>query len=449
MRLTQVDSTRRAQIKARIIALAREAEDAGELPNPRAIRRTLREERLINMTPNAVHMQLYAQGIPHRGCQSVRNPAEVAQAKPTHTDDVDTAAQIEYLRKELRTSRAQETRALQRLGGQDDLFRNLLKEVRALPPAPQAHVWKPQEAREHTQNCLCQMACMHIGEVTHPASLYGLGDYDLKMARARVQNYVDTVIHLAMDKHQGETFPRMWVVMLGDMVNGTIHADLVRNAEFGIERQIVESAQLTAWALRDFAAYFPEVVFIGYPGNHGRIFKEPEYMDRADNYDTVAYRLVKEMVRDLPNVEVRIPRSLFTIETIEGHNFLFTHGDMIRGWGGISWYGKNKARANLKELSERLGLRFEYFCTSHFHTAVTMEETYGETLFTGSSKGPCGFSVGAISVGSDPVWWFYGVHRKRGVSFRYAVNMKEATRDDPSGEGHYNLRYRDGYEGLE
>jgi len=451
MRLTQVDPARRAKIKETIALLAREAQGRGELPDPSAIRRQLRKSRLINMTRNAVHMHLYAMGIPHVGCQTALNPVVSTKEQPVSTEEVgiDTAAQIEYLRKELRTSRSQETKALQRLGGQDDLYQKLLLEVRALPPAPQAHVWKPQEATEHTQDCLCQMACMHIGEQTSPEKLYGLGDYDLRMARARVQSYVDTVIHLAMDKHQGETFPRLWAIMLGDMVNGTIHNDLIRNAEFGIERQIAESAQLMAWALRDWAAYFPQVTFIGYSGNHGRIFKEPEYMDRADNYDTIAYRLVKEMVRDIPNVEVRIPRSLFTIEEINGHRFLFTHGDMIRAWAGISWYGKNKARANLKELAERLGLSFEYFCLSHFHTLMNVQETYGETLFTGSSKGPCGFSVGAIAAGSDPKWWFYGVDDDIGVSFRYPVNMAKATRDDPSGKGYYNLRYRDSYGGLE
>jgi len=389
------------------------------------------------------------------GCRSARpvskKLAEAVEAgvEPTEEEGLDAAAQIEYLRQQLRVSRSQESRALQRLGGQDELYNKLLSEVRSLPPAPQHLDLKPQEAKEHTQHALCQMACLHIGEQTSPEKLYGLGDYDLKMARARVQSYVDTVIHLAVDKHQGETFPRLWVVMLGDMVSGTIHADLVRNAEFGIERQITESAQLIAWALRDFAAYFPEVTFIGYSGNHGRIYKEPEYMDRADNYDTVAYRLIKEMTRDITNIEVRIPRSLFTIENINGHSFLFTHGDCIRAWAGISWYGKNKARANLKELAERLGLSFEYFCLSHFHTLMNVQETYGETLFTGSSKGPCGYSVGAISAGSDPKWWFYGVDDDIGVSFRYPVQMARATRDDPSGKGYYNLRYRDDYRGLE
>jgi len=170
------------------------------------------------------------------------------------------------------------------------------------------------------------------------------------------------------------------------------------------------------------------VVFIGYPGNHGRIHKEPSFIDKTDNYDNIAYALAKERVRDIPNVEVRVPESFFTVEEINSQRYLFTHGDMIRAWAGFPWYGKDKLRANLKELVERLGLSFEYFCASHFHTNMEVQETYGETFFTGSSKGPCGFSMATKAVGSDPAWWFLGAHHRR-VSFRYKVEMGSAARE--------------------
>lgn len=430
--LNELPIERRAQIKERIVELARAAEAAGEVPNPRAIRRRLREERLIDMTPNAVHMHLYQQGIPHAGCQTVLNPTVSTKEVPVHTNDVDidSAAQIEYLRKQLRDTKENYNKALRRIGAKDELLRSIRREIQSLPPAPQHFDLRPHEGREHKQDALCQIACMHIGEIVSPEKTYGLGDYDLAMAQARVQTYVDSVLDLAVNHHSGETFERLWVICLGDSVNGTIHAELERAQEFGVARQTVEAGRLYALMLRDFAAYFPEVVFIGYPGNHGRIHTKPSFIDKTDNYDNIAYTLTREMVRDIPNVEVHIPESFFTIEEINGHRFLFTHGDMMRAWAGIPWYGKDRARANLSDLVKRLNLDFEYFCTSHFHTNMEVQETYGETFFTGSSKGPCGFSIGTKGVGSDPAWKFYGIHRRRGVTFRYPVNMKEATREE-------------------
>lgn len=421
---------RRAQIKDRIIELARDAERRNALPDPYTIRYRLRVERLIDMTPNAVHMHLYHQGIPHKGCTTAQNPTVSTTDTPVKTSDVDidTAAQIEYLRTQLRETKENYNKALRRVGGQEELLRMLRKEIVVLPPSPQHFELRPHEGRPHTQEAVCLIACMHIGEVVSPEKTYGLGDYDLQMAQARVQTYVDSVLDLAINHHSGETFTRLWVICLGDSVNGTIHAELERSQEFGVTRQTVEAGNLYALMLRDFAAYFPEVVFIGYPGNHGRIHKKPSFIDKTDSYDNLAYVIAQARVRDIPNVEVRIPESFFTIEEINGHRFLFTHGDMLRGWAGIPWYGKDRARANLADLVKRLDLDFEYLGLSHFHTNMMVEETYGETIFTGSSKGPCGFSIGTKGVGSDPAWQFYGVHKRRGMTFRYPVNMKEANR---------------------
>jgi len=432
--LNDLDLGQREYVKNTINQLAQNAAESGELPHPGRIADELRRRGLVDITGNAVHMILYRAGIAHVGCPTI-NPEVAARAavsgKPaTGGNHIDQAGQIEYLRSQLRESRSQASSALRRVGRQEELYRALRQEVKALQPAPKNFELRSHEGRPHVQECLAQIACLHVGEIVSPEKTYGLGDYDLAMAQARVQTYVDSVLDLAINHHSGETFTRLWVVCLGDTVNGTIHKELERSQEFGVARQTVEAGNLLALMLRDFASYFPEVVFIGYPGNHGRIHKEPSFIDKTDSYDNLAYALAKERVRDIPNVEVRIPESFFTIEEINTRRFLFTHGDMIRAWAGIPWYGKDRARANLADLVKRHGLDFEYFGLSHFHTNMMVQETYGETLFTGSSKGPCGFSIGTKGVGSDPVWWFYGVHAKRGVSFRYPVNMKWASREE-------------------
>lgn len=430
---------------AQIIALAnRLGAVLKRLPTCIEVHEQAGRKGIGSVSPDNVHSILWKAGIPHSQAGNTpyrlaRREEALAQSPEADSDLEPEPAGETEINRDVRLRYAHATGkewkrkyedALDALGRQQRLQALFAEKMEALPPPLPLAALRPHVGT-HSQDAIAFLACLHFGEVVSFEETGGLGDYDIAMAQARMQYYVDSTLDLAFNHHAGEEFGKLWVVDAGDNISGLIHEELERTNERDVADQVFGAAMLMSNALRDWAAYFPQVVFVGLPGNHGRMRVKKGFKQVVgSSFDTLVYYLVRERVRDIPNVEVHIPRSFFTLETINGHNFCFTHGDMARSWLRIPYYGIERLRREMADLLRRIDQEFEYFCMSHFHVNATIQETSGETILTGSSKGPCEYSTGAKAVGSDPTWQFIGVHEKRGVSFRYPVNMKTATRGE-------------------
>jgi len=129
------------------------------------------------------------------------------------------------------------------------------------------------------------------------------------------------------------------------------------------------------------------------------------------------------MLRDQQNIKFTIPKSFFLTKTINNHNFLICHGDNIRSWMGIPWYGINRAIANFTELMASRGQFFEYVALGHFHNDACMRKVSGERLINGSFTGGDQFSLGAMTTISTPVQMLFGVHKDIGISWRFPIKL--------------------------
>ncbi len=299
-------------------------------------------------------------------------------------------------------------------------------EVHAIPPAPTSLEIPEIDPLHQPEDLVAFISCLHLGEVISEAETHGLGRYDVAMAQARFQDYIDSVINLATVHQAGVCFEKLWFVDVGDNISGVIHDELARTNELHTTKQVVAAARLIACGLRDVARFFQSVEFIGLPGNHPRMWPKPVHKQKTDNFDTIVYHLVSVMVRDIPNVRVTIPESFFKVVEIKGHKFLFLHGDTISMWNQIPYYGINRARVNLSDLVRRINLDFEYFCVGNFHTAADMQTPNGAIIMTGSSKGPDEYSITKLATGSDPEWLLWGVHPRWGKTFTYPVKLTDA-----------------------
>jgi len=301
-----------------------------------------------------------------------------------------------------------------------------LQTIKALPPAAPVFIPGLRE-REHVQEAVLQLSCWHYGEVVSPEETAGFGVYDIAMAQARAQYMTESVIDLAIDHHRGERIRKLWVIDLGDNVSGDIHDELRVTNERPIISQVTGCSFLLAQVLRDFSAAFEQVELVGLPGNHPRTQKKPMHKAKAENsFDRMVYETVGLLTSRLENVTVTIPGSFFYRMPINEWYFLFMHGDNIRSWMNLPHYGMYRADANMTKLHASRELFYRYLGLGHFHVAGTLPNVRGEILLTGSLKGPDEFSLDVLQTGSEPNQLFYGVHKRRGVSFRYPVSVLDA-----------------------
>ena len=304
-------------------------------------------------------------------------------------------------------------------------------EIQAMPPVGN----EPFKARlalsdvtKTPQDVVALNACLHFGEVVDSNATMGLGSYNPALAAARWQYFVDAILDLVANHHRGDNIRKLYVVNVGDNVSGDIHEELKATNAFPLGAQMVRCAHLLAAGVRDLAASFEEVEFVGTVGNHGRFEKKPAFKEKANNADWVIYQMMTALLADQPNVKVTVPGSPWAAFPIQGHDFFFTHGDSIKSYMQFPWYDTKRFATEMAQLLTAAGEPYpEYWGLGHFHQINMAQLSYGEWLFTGSFKGPDEYSIGRLRAGTPPSQLFFGVHPRRGVSFRYPVVLDSAS----------------------
>lgn len=306
----------------------------------------------------------------------------------------------------------------------------LITSLRPVEPQPHNLVSKDSHS---PQDAVCQISCLHNGEVVSRAATDGHGWFDQYYAAARLQYFVDTVLDLTFNHHQGERIDTLWVVDIGDNGSGAIHDELKATNVFPFGEQLVRTAHLLAFAVRDLATHFRRVVFVGTVGNHMRFEKKPPSKDKVrNNGDWVIYQHMQALLADQKNVEFIIPDAPWANLDIQGHRCFFAHGDGIRMYMQFPWYDTSRFVSQMGQLIvSKTGLEAypEYWGFGHFHQANSTQLSYGRWLFTGSAKGPDEFSINRLRAGTPATWLYYGMHERRGRSFYYEVDMMSAEPD--------------------
>jgi hypothetical protein len=124
-------------------------------------------------------------------------------------------------------------------------------------------------------------------------------------------------------------------------------------------------------------------------------------------------------------IEWVVPKSNWCIADICGHNFLLLHGDTIKGWNGLPYYGIDRADSRLKNMLASKGQYFRYMCLGHHHNPADIDSPSGEKILNGTMVGGSDFSINILHTSSRPSQWYFGVQPKKGITWRYKILLDE------------------------
>lgn len=308
----------------------------------------------------------------------------------------------------------------------EDRVCNIVKEtILTLPPmnkinTPNIILSKDKKINEEA--CLL-LSDLHLGEIVSEEEMGGLAHYDFATFQFRYQHLIKTTIDITKNKMSGYNINKLNILGLGDFVSGTIHDELVETAEGTVIEWCFGGAYIVAQGFRDLAKHFNQIDVDCVVGNHGRLKQKPYFKNRYVNWDYVFYVTLMLMLRDIKNIKFNIPKSFFLTKTINNHNFLIMHGDNVKSWMGIPWYGINRMAANFTELLASKEKFFSYICLGHFHSDATLRKVSGERIINGSFTGGDEFSLGALFAVSSPVQMLFGVHKDNGITWRFPIRL--------------------------
>lgn len=298
------------------------------------------------------------------------------------------------------------------------VFPDEFKRVKAPTPKTRKQ-FKPEEA-------VLLLSDVHIGKETRAIEVGGLGEYGLETYIQYLGNLGEAIKEISLIHSQAYALKRLHVLCLGDIVDAqNVYAGHPNYIDLNVTQQIVFGVGYLAQFFVDLLDSFDTIEIDGIVGNHGRTGMKKREQPRYNSYDFIAYTILSLMLSQQSRIKVNIHVPFWALKTICGHDFLLLHGDDIRSWNGIPWYGINRAVANLREVLCNMGKGgFRYICLAHFHSCGDIEGSYGERIINGSFPGCDQYSLEALFSSSEPRQQFFGVNESRGITWRYWIDLR-------------------------
>lgn len=266
----------------------------------------------------------------------------------------------------------------------------------------------------------------HLGEVVRKEETGGLCEYNVEIAQKRIEKLLNAQKEIiSIHTKGGIPIIKCVVWLLGDIVTGeTIYKGQKNFIEFGIADQIVKAKQTLGEFLLNLLALYSHIKVIAVMGNHGRTGSRGEATIIWNNYDWIVYNWTKDLLSNYEQIEWDISQAWFAIQEVEGWRFIAQHGEDIRQWLRIPWYGIERDIAEMTEILSDIEDKPPYYWLyAHFHVAEQAETPRGERIINGSLVGGNLFSVKKLRKVSRPSQSFFGVSKKQGITWRYNLYL--------------------------
>ena len=268
-----------------------------------------------------------------------------------------------------------------------------------------------QEGEEEEHRVVALFSDSHVGEVVSADETNNLGGYNLDIFDERLQRWTARVIELVEQKRAHLYMPKLNVFMLGDIISGDIHDELVSTNDVNVVDQTVYAAQMISRALLTLAEYFEEIDVSGVAGNHGRMARKPYYKNKQRvNWDYLSYQIMQTTLQNQDNIVWHIPSAFWTVRDVIGTKFLMLHGDGMQSWMGIPYYAINRLQLKLMDLIGK-DVPFDRLVMGHYHDPVDTEKWH----VNGNFKGADEYSLGKMQAGCRPSQTLLYVHPRHSI----------------------------------
>lgn len=211
----------------------------------------------------------------------------------------------------------------------------------------------------------------HVGELVNPRAINGLNKYDPNIARDSIRAMTDGFLEKLADIRHGTTVNSMVLALLGDLMTGYIHEELVEsNTMSPTEEMDFLQDELCLMIERLWGTgKLRELVIPCMYGNHGRTTTKKRILTGAKNsFEWFVYRTIAKVFRNEPKIRFEIgDGDQVYVDVFDNYRIRCIHGDQVTyngGQGGITVPLKKKVDKWDK------GIRANVTLLGHFHTFV-------------------------------------------------------------------------------
>ncbi|WP_143089127.1 hypothetical protein [Paenibacillus sp. UNC496MF] len=351
---------------------------------------------------------------------------EEANAAITGDPDPDFKELMQAAKEKARKERDEKLlKKLIKERAQTELIIDTLRDSIATLPFVDIKQPTPVGTERAEEEALLLFSDAQIGEEITLAETNGIGEYNFAIFQARFDYLTKEVRRIAKRQGVDGKIKKLHFGMLGDNVDGiNIYRGQEHHLDLFVTDQVLLGCQEIAKGLIEMLDQFETIEITGIVGNHGRIGRKGENPSHI-NWDYLMYRFLEIMLGNYKErIIFNIPISNWVIVDIMGNKFLFLHGDTIKGWNGLPYYGIDRADSRLTKMLSAHGKYYKYMCLGHHHNPADIDSPGGEKILNGTMVGGSTFSINTLHTSSRPSQWFFGVNEK-GITWRHKILLDE------------------------
>jgi hypothetical protein len=196
--------------------------------------------------------------------------------------------------------------------------------------------WKSQGKGQVT-------ACMvgsdwHLEERVTPGTVAGLNEYDLGIARSRVERYFKKGLFLLSGLNKLVNIEHLVMAFLGDFISGHLYDECLENNQLSPTEALWLAQDSIKSGLTLMLAEAPCKIIdiVCASGNHGRTTVKRRISTRVKHsFENILYRMLRQEFAHEPRIRFIIEEGYHVWHKMAGKDIRFHHGDSLRYQGGV------------------------------------------------------------------------------------------------------------------
>ena len=271
-----------------------------------------------------------------------------------------------------------------------------------------------------------------IGQKVTLRDSSGFAEYNFSIFEEEIGKLEEAIIKIKNIHSQAYNIDKFWVLGLGDYIEGELtYPGQAHYIDQIVVDQVFKGGKMIASLIRNLCMVFPKVEVVLVSGNHGKGAKESHW---RSTWDYAFARILQIYLEDVENCKVVVAESALCAFEIRGHVFLLNHGNEIRSWMTVPFYGLERATLRWVNLTR---LPVEYVLIGDKHRRCTFDIAYVEAMINGSWSPGSKFSVDKMQAAGIPKQILFGIHDIIGKSFSYDIRLAEPAKLEKDERGFY------------
>lgn len=196
---------------------------------------------------------------------------------------------------------------------------------------------RARTSKKHEVVAFAILSDTHIEENVKPESVDGANEYNLKIAKARMEAFFRNTVKLVIKEQQDAIINTLVLAILGDLISGNIHDELMESCEVPpIEAAILAQNFVTSGIEHILANTKLNLVVPCCVGNHSRITTQVHVStEQGNSLEWMVYCNLASHFKGNKRVQFVLSKSYFTWVKVFDYDIRFHHGHAMKYGGGI------------------------------------------------------------------------------------------------------------------